>query len=287
MLGFRASDETMNSFFRSFLGTKTPPLGAYLPLDQPSTSISKTHSNYRIWEILNNNKLIILLSTLCITLVTDRYIGFLEPRHQSDKPIQLSQQKLPQIPTHLVTFRENKAFMDAVPGDLNQPWETIVPNGRGFIKVTEPATWNLTGGFPLEGVTPYSEQYCISMFHQLHCLATLKTAFAKLLRREQKQAQSPGEGAHDHNNDEVEQSDNHLDHLTDASHLDHCFDYLRQAIMCAGDMTLEKAHIINGVPADAVDGWEVEHQCRDWSTMFDFAAKNRVKSTNGILNHGE
>ncbi|KAL6802685.1 hypothetical protein GGI42DRAFT_353798 [Trichoderma sp. SZMC 28013] len=176
--------------------------------------------------------------------------------------------------------------MDAIPGDPDQPWETIIPDGRGFIKITEPAKWNLTGGFPLEGVTPYSEQYCISMFHQLHCVATLKTAFAKLLRREQKSMQHAEESTHDHNNG-TGHSDDHLDHLTDPTHLDHCFDYLRQAIMCAGDMTLEKAHVVDGVILDAVVGWDVEHQCRDWRTMFDFAVEHRVKSTNGILNHGE
>ena len=34
-----------------------------------------------------------------------------------------------------------------------------------------------------------------------------------------------------------------LSHDDVQHHLEHCFDYLRQAIMCAGDMSLEGARI--------------------------------------------
>ena len=45
-----------------------------------------------------------------------------------------------------------------------------------------------------------------------------------------------------------------------------------QAIMCAGDMTLEKMRTPNKIQ---VDGWGVTHQCRDWDAMYDFMAPNR------------
>ena len=59
--------------------------------------------------------------------------------------------------------------------------------------------------------------------------------------------------------------------MVDDDHIGHCFDYLRQAIQCAGDMTLEPA-----MPGDegAVDGWGVLHQCRDWSTAFRWTQEN-------------
>jgi hypothetical protein len=86
-----------------------------------------------------------------------------------------------------------------------------------------------------------------------------------------------------------------LSKSTDPEHLDHCIDYLRQvrdafpskglllaiqedlltflgkAVMCAGDMTLEKAFINDGQRIEGSDGWGITHECRDWTVMYDFA----------------
>jgi hypothetical protein len=78
---------------------------------------------------------------------------------------------------------------------------------------------------------------------------------------------------------------NDLDSV-DTSHLNHCFDYLRQGIMCSGDMTLEKAWVVDGEVTNAVTGWGVEHECRDWKGMHDFAVKHRVGSAMGIISPG-
>lgn len=58
-------------------------------------------------------------------------------------------------------------------------------------------------------------------------------------------------------------------------HISHCFDYLRQAIMCAGDSTLEWPRIESDGRRFAVDGWGVQHQCRDW-----VSDDNHLKCTN-------
>lgn len=53
-------------------------------------------------------------------------------------------------------------------------------------------------------------------------------------------------------------------------HVGHCFDYLRQGIMCAGDLALEWPRGV-GVGGDrAVDGWGVVHECRSWVSYFSF-----------------
>ncbi len=65
-------------------------------------------------------------------------------------------------------------------------------------------------------------------------------------------------------------------------HLGHCFDYLRQSIMCAGDTALEKAIVFEGVRKPGVDGWGVTHQCRHWDLIRDFAFRNRVNDKSGI-----
>jgi hypothetical protein len=65
-------------------------------------------------------------------------------------------------------------------------------------------------------------------------------------------------------------------------HLNHCFDYLRQAVMCSADMSLEKARIDEqGQVELAVDGWGVEHQCRSWDAVETFAAKHGLRTGRG------
>ena len=79
--------------------------------------------------------------------------------------------------------------------------------------------------------------------------------------------------------------DEHAAHR-DALHMEHCFDYLRQAILCAGDTTIEWARESGDGQVDGqVDGWGVEHQCRSSKTIFDFTANNRAENdADGITN---
>ncbi|KAK0648123.1 hypothetical protein B0T16DRAFT_407752 [Cercophora newfieldiana] len=72
------------------------------------------------------------------------------------------------------------------------------------------------------------------------------------------------------------------EHIGD-EHIYHCFDYIRQAIMCAGDTALEKARTMDGGRVvRGVDGWGVEHQCRDWDAIFQWAQEHRSGDLEGI-----
>ncbi|KAJ5528727.1 hypothetical protein N7527_002120 [Penicillium freii] len=65
-----------------------------------------------------------------------------------------------------------------------------------------------------------------------------------------------------------------------AAHLMHCFDYLRQAIMCFGDTTLEW---LPPPPNDTGStGWGFEHTCRDYNAISEWVEDNRLKTTHGI-----
>ena len=47
-------------------------------------------------------------------------------------------------------------------------------------------------------------------------------------------------------------------------HVHHCFDYLRQTIMCAGDMSMEWPRTEADGRRVAVDGWGIPHTCKSW-----------------------
>ncbi|KAH7025604.1 hypothetical protein B0J12DRAFT_554479, partial [Macrophomina phaseolina] len=56
------------------------------------------------------------------------------------------------------------------------------------------------------------------------------------------------------------------------------FDYLRQALMCAADSTLETVD-----PASlATDGWNVVHRCRNCEALFHWAEANTESKAVGI-----
>ncbi len=60
-------------------------------------------------------------------------------------------------------------------------------------------------------------------------------------------------------------------------HNDHCFNYLRNAIMCTADTTLEGQ--IEGEDWDGeagTDGTGALHVCRDWDEVVAWAEGNRL-----------
>lgn len=63
--------------------------------------------------------------------------------------------------------------------------------------------------------------------------------------------------------------------LTDT--MPHCFDYLRQSIMCCGDTALEGQHTIL-YPEEMIgsDGWDAKHVCKDYTQVLRFLEDNRA-----------
>ncbi|RDW58245.1 hypothetical protein BP6252_13656 [Coleophoma cylindrospora] len=83
----------------------------------------------------------------------------------------------------------------------------------------------------------------ISMFHQIHCL----TSFRKALQN----AREGNEIGIDFRDDE---------------HWPHCLWYLKQAILCFADDTLERPMKVNG--SNIITGQDDLHQCRDSGKLY-------------------
>ena len=77
---------------------------------------------------------------------------------------------------------------------------------------------------------------------------------------------------------EVQKEESH------SHHMGHCFDYIRQALMCAGDTTLEQATVLPGRNVSTVDGWGIAHQCKRWDDMVDWTLEHHApQDRDGIL----
>ncbi|KAG1866876.1 hypothetical protein F4604DRAFT_2022646 [Suillus subluteus] len=98
-------------------------------------------------------------------------------------------------------------------------------------RLTAWSEWNLLHHFA-EGHGFVRRLFGVSMFHQIHCLQMIRLALIN--------------GSNDHSG--------------------HCFNFLRQAILCNSDTTLDPVYI-NGSMAGS-DGLGVTHICRDWSQVY-------------------
>lgn len=59
-------------------------------------------------------------------------------------------------------------------------------------------------------------------------------------------------------------------------HLRHCLDYLRQAIICSADMTVEWAQVGPHGERVQIDGWGIPHrECKDVSVIDEWISKHR------------
>ena len=78
-------------------------------------------------------------------------------------------------------------------------------------------------------------------------------------------------------------------HMSHAMHLGHCLDYIRQAIMCTGDMTLEKAALHksvedpDGPEVIGVRGWGTAHECKSWEAIYDFTRQHRASEYKNVI----
>jgi hypothetical protein len=103
--------------------------------------------------------------------------------------------------------------------------------------------------------TPWGNIYSVALFHQLHCLGQLRKYYWMLL---------------DGVNDLDQKVDTQVFEMAKelngehGVHVHHCFDYLRQSLMCSGDMSMEWPRTEPDGRRFAVDGWNVPHECKTW-----------------------
>ena len=130
--------------------------------------------------------------------------------------------------------------------------------GRGFVYISDASTHGLQPGEQLESG---GEAFSVAVFHQLHCLGMLRTNYWTLLDKivDKDSEVEAWATVHRHNH-----------------HANHCFDYLRQSLQCAGDTALEWPLLESSGRRKSVDGWGVPHKCKDWVSL---AAKCDARET--------
>ncbi|KAF2750982.1 hypothetical protein M011DRAFT_396168, partial [Sporormia fimetaria CBS 119925] len=130
-------------------------------------------------------------------------------------------------------FKYNRTYTLPPTNETNAAWNDIFPNGAGFVQ--HPTLAPNTSG--------------IAIFHQLHCLNQIRIGYYNTNRTL---------------SDEIDP-----DFPDQPAHTRHCFDYLRQSLMCAADSNIEPVNSKLG----GVTGWGNMRVCRRFDEVVEWAEK--------------
>ncbi|CBX98577.1 hypothetical protein IAQ61_007796 [Plenodomus lingam] len=158
-------------------------------------------------------------------------------------------------------FREDRRFTSdhKTPASVNatkQNWLNLFPRGNGFLNIPNYADYNLPPPMHFHA-TPGQQIYAIALFHELHCLMSISGFMDKLVLQMRRKDFTLFDEEIEHN--------------------DHCFNYLRNAIMCFGDTTLEgqsQDPLFQDVAG--TDGTGALHICRNYDEIFAWAGKHKL-----------
>lgn len=144
--------------------------------------------------------------------------------------------------------------------ETKEYWKTFAPDDFGLLDLEEYTAKN----FPDMLRPSMQGDYKLvdtSMAHQLHCLQSIMEHVSGAMSG----GGHSGHPAHSHND-----IHSHSKRMEDHSwHIGHCFDYIRQGIMCCGDTALEGQAISGAFPKglQGSDGWGTKHVCKDYGEI--------------------
>lgn len=133
-----------------------------------------------------------------------------------------------------------------------------MPKGMGFVWVNETHRYH---DLPHPVDWPDKTVFTTSLTHQLHCLVPPPS----IPQNKGYRTNTPGQFA-------IVQTYSGLKsgHAIPADHdwhMTHCFDYMRQAILCSGDVAIEGRETTFPDDNGGSDGWDAKHVCRDYGEV--------------------
>ncbi|KAF2633568.1 hypothetical protein BU25DRAFT_427067 [Macroventuria anomochaeta] len=177
----------------------------------------------------------------------------------------------PEFSQQVITFRPNPIFAPENASefwnkDVQQAWLNIVPEGLGYVEIKDPTRHD---NLP-QPIHDYVNNtvFTTSMTHQLHCLYTILNAYNTM-------------------SVVLDSPFLKVNPIQQPWHVNHCFEYIRQAIMCAGDVALEGAATTfplssNGEDQGGSDGWDAKHVCKDYSQITKYLEDKTINHVKWI-----
>ncbi|KAH8678417.1 hypothetical protein BX600DRAFT_452031 [Xylariales sp. PMI_506] len=163
---------------------------------------------------------------------------------------------MPSFPTQNVLFQAQPMYASAdsfanssALHETLHRWTKLSPKGRGSIVVDPKDRIGLSPPYvvsvPPQGLQKVGKDtediYMVATFHQLHCLSKLMLSYGLMVTEGSKP--------------------------TDLAHDAHCFDLIRQTLLCNPDLTVEGL-------TEYGEGWGAVHQCKDIDAVRDWASEH-------------
>ncbi|KAK0629492.1 hypothetical protein B0T17DRAFT_525637 [Bombardia bombarda] len=127
-------------------------------------------------------------------------------------------------------------------------WNKLMPVGMGFVWVNETHKYH---DLPTPIDWPDKTVFTTSMTHQLHCLFAIVQTYSGLKAN-------------------ISLPDDHHWHMI------HCFDYMREAIMCSADIALEGHETTFPDDNGGSDGWDSKHVCKNYGEVIGYLESVRA-----------
>jgi hypothetical protein len=152
----------------------------------------------------------------------------------------------------MATMEEDNPHLNRLPVDFEEVAITVEPNNR--FSLIDDKAWAATlapkRGFIRLG--PEGRAFAVSLFHQLHCVNAIR--FSYTVAR-----------------DGLVTDPEILSHKI--GHDNHCFQFLRQSILCKADTSLVPVPTNRNVSLASM-GFGSTHRCRDWGRVRQFVFDN-------------
>ncbi|KAI0520848.1 hypothetical protein F5B22DRAFT_644592 [Xylaria bambusicola] len=190
-------------------------------------------------------------------------VGTLVVQHTGQKqswtrPKSLLHSPLPDFPKEIKMFVVDSVFLSLPTDESNEAWGALhgpFHEGEGFIRLDN------------ETARLYPDSKAgLSVFHQLHCLGALRMLMWNMLFDKVDREELLKTWPEDVHNPTYEQATQGMWHYA------HCFDYLRQSVQCAGDVSLEFVNENTGL--SVVDGLYYPHKCTNWDSLWGYAQEH-------------
>ncbi|KAI1084738.1 hypothetical protein F5B20DRAFT_219417 [Whalleya microplaca] len=189
----------------------------------------------------------ILLLVIIALLVRDQWR---KPMPEEVNPWQFGQDLTgvgPRFSQQITTFQRDESYApnntaEFFTDEVLQRWNDLMPKGMGFVWVNDTQKYH---DLPTPIMWPDKTVFTTSATHQLHCLFAIVQTYSGM---------TSGHDIPD---------DHHW-------HMIHCFDYMRQAIMCSADMALEGLETTFPDHNGGSDGWDSKHVCKNWNDVISY-----------------
>ncbi|KAI1327351.1 hypothetical protein F5Y16DRAFT_372266 [Xylariaceae sp. FL0255] len=181
---------------------------------------------------------------------------------------------VPNVDTEIVAFSSTLEEGIRAMNETGPSWTSLIPRGGGFI-VVEEGWQKYQNDLPPRIQLPDQDVFAVSVFHQIHCLQVIFSEFNALLdtsdtsnhgRRRRKISVRSSQQHHHHGQAEAEEEDT-------LEHVGHCFDYIRNSLMCCGDTALEGQGSNTEKPGTLGEG--SKHVCRNLQAIKTWTEENR------------